>query len=33
MAPPSDDIFLHKAQERLHPAVIEMLKRCIDLGR
>lgn len=30
--PPSDKVFLHKAQERLHPDVIEMLKRCIDPG-
>ena len=30
--PPSDELFLHKAQERLHPDVIEMLKRCIDPG-
>ena len=30
--PPSDEIFLHKARERLHPDVIEMLKRCIDPG-
>lgn len=30
--PSSDEVFLHKAQERLHPDLIEMLKRYIDPG-